>query len=190
MSNKDIKSFVRKEIREKRENLSEGEKEKLSSQIIKRFFENISPYLEKAQVIMSYMDFKNEVSTGEINRKLIEMGKTVLIPRVSEDKSRIIPVVFNGEFKKGNFGILESKGNDFTEKNIDIVIVPGVAFNTRGERIGFGRGYYDKFLNSFGETKPLKISLAYDFQVDDRFFGEEYDEKIHILITESKIMKF
>lgn len=190
MNKKEIKEIVRKEIRNKRENLSFDEKEKLSCEIIKRLFENFSEQFEKAEVIMSYMDFKNEVSTKELNKRFEKEGKKLLIPRVSEDKSKIIPVVINGEYKKGNFGILESKGADYTHGNIDIVIVPGVVFNSRGERIGFGKGYYDKFLTSFNnpEKKPLKISLAYDLQINDRFFGEEHDEKIDIIITEKRVI--
>lgn len=187
--NKIIKSIVRKEIREKRENLSFEEKENLSSVIVDKFFENFQEELKNAETVMSYMDFKNEVSTKELNKKFLQMGKTLLIPRISEDKSRIIPVVFNEELKRGNFGILESKGAEFT-KTIDIVIVPGIAFNSKGERVGFGKGYYDKFFAERKEKNILKISLAYEFQIDNRFCGEEQDKKIDILITQKRVIRF
>lgn len=143
MENRTIKNLVRKEIREKRENLTQDEKEKLSSAIREKFL-NISE-VKNAEVVMSYMDFKNEVETRNINEILVKNGKKVLVPRVSEDKEKIIPVEVTGEYRKGNFGIEEAKGNDFLNGKIDIVIVPGIAFNEKGGRIGFGKGYYDKF---------------------------------------------
>lgn len=190
MENKIIKNLVRKEIKSKRENLSKDEKEKLSSAIKEKFL-NLSE-IKNAEVIMSYMDFKNEVETREINKNLLEMGKKVLVPRVSRDKEKIIPAEVTGEYQKGSFGIEESAGKDFTKGKIDVVIVPGIAFNEKGGRIGFGKGYYDKFFSEREKTgdKILKISLAYDFQIDNRFSEEEHDKNIDILITEKRIIKF
>ncbi len=189
MNKKDIKNLVRKEIRIKRESLEENEKRRLSSIIIDKFL-NLEE-VKKASVIMSYMDFKNEVESRELNNILLSLGKKLLIPRVTENKEKIIPVYVNGEYKKGNFGILESEGKDFTEKGIDIVIVPGIAFNEKGGRIGFGKGYYDKFLSEREKNgeKILKIALLYDFQIDRRFESEEHDKAVDILITESRIIK-
>ena len=86
MENRTIKNLVRKEIREKRENLTQDEKEKLSSAIREKFL-NISE-VKNAEVVMSYMDFKNEVETRKINEILVKNGKKVLVPRVSEDKEK------------------------------------------------------------------------------------------------------
>lgn len=189
MIGREIKNLVRKEIRYKRENISLEEKKNLSTVITEKFF-NL-PEIEKADVIMSYMDFKNEVETRELNEKLIKLGKKVLIPRVSEDKEKIIPAEITGQYRTGNFGIAESLGKDFAGKKIDIVIVPGIAFNEKGARIGFGKGYYDKFLSQWEEEigKILKVSLAYDFQIDNRFSGENHDKNIDMIITENRIIK-
>lgn len=189
MENKNIKNLVRKEIREKRENLTQDEKEKLSL-IIREKFLNLSE-VKNAEIVMSYMDFKNEVETRKINEILMENGKKVLVPRVSENKEKIIPVEVTGEYRKGNFGIEEAKGKDFLNGKIDIVIVPGIAFNENGGRIGFGKGYYDKFFSERekAEDKILKISLAYDFQIDNRFKEEKHDKNVDIIVTEKRIIK-
>lgn len=187
-----LKNTVRKEIKLKRENLSLEEKVRLSTKITENFFKNFEKKLEKAEVIMSYMDFKNEVMTKKLNEKLKSMEKKIVLPKVLEDKSRIIPIEAEGKYIKGNFGILESTGREFLE-DIDIVIVPGIAFNTKGERIGFGKGYYDKFFHSLksqGRKVPLKISLIYNFQIDERFKGEEHDEKVDALVTETEVINF
>ena len=189
MESKIIKNLVRKEIREKRENLIQDEKEKLSSVIREKFLNLFE--VKNAEVIMSYMDFKNEVETRKINEILMENGKKVLVPRVSDDKEKIIPAEITGEYRKGNFGIEEAKGKDFMNGKIDIVIVPGIAFNENGGRIGFGKGYYDKFFSERENTgdKILKISLAYDFQIDNRFKEEEHDKNVDIIVTEKRIIK-
>lgn len=189
MESKIIKNLVRKEIREKRENLAQDEKEKLSS-VIREKFLNLSE-VKNAEVIMSYMDFKNEVETGKINKILCETGKKVLVPRVSGDKEKIIPAEVTGEYRKGSFGIEEAEGKDFLNGKIDIVIVPGIAFNEKGGRIGFGKGYYDKFFSEREKTgdKILKISLAYDFQIDNRFKEEKHDKNVDIIVTEKRIIK-
>ena len=189
MKNRTIKNLVRKEIRIKRESLEENEKRRLSSIIIDKFL-NLEE-VKKALVIMSYMDFKNEVETRKINEILVKNGKKVLVPRVSEYKEKIIPVEVTGEYRKGNFGIEEAEGNDFLNGKIDIVIVPGIAFNEKGGRIGFGKGYYDKFFSEREKNgdKILKISLAYDFQIDNRFKEEEHDKNVDIIITEKRIIK-
>lgn len=187
-----LKNTVRKEIKIKRDNLSLDEKIKLSTKITESFFKNFQKELEKAKVVMSYMDFRNEVMTNKLNEKLESMGKKIVLPKISEDKSRIIPTEAEGNYIKGNFGILESTGKEFLG-DIDIVIVPGIAFNTKGERIGFGKGYYDKFFDSLksqGKKVPLKISLIYNFQIDERFRGEEHDEKVDALVTETEVINF
>lgn len=187
-----LKNTVRKKIKFKRENLSLEEKIKLSTKITENFFKNFKKELEEAKIVMSYMDFKNEVMTDKLNKKLKSMGKKIVLPKVSEDKSRIIPTEAERKFIKGNFGILEPIGKEFLE-DIDIVIVPGIAFNTKGERIGFGKGYYDKFFDSLkiqGRKVPLKISLIYNFQIDERFKGEEHDEKVDALVTETEVINF
>lgn len=189
MDNKEIKNLVRKEIKTKRENMNEEEKKKLSNVIIEKFL-NL-PEVKNAKVVMSYMAFKNEVESRELNEKLLELGKKVLIPKVSDDKEKITAVLVTGEYKKGHFGIMESTGEDFSEKGIDIIIVPGVAFNKNGGRIGFGKGYYDKFISERENLneKSLRVSLAYDFQIDNRFSAEKHDKNIHLIITEKRIIE-
>lgn len=184
MNNKNI---IRKEIRTLRENLSKIEKEKFEKIILEKFF-NLKE-LQESKVIMSYMDFKNEVSTYRINKTFLENKKKVLIPKISDDKSEIYPVIFSDEMCLNSFGIYESDERYYGE-DIDIVIVPGIVFNLRGYRIGFGKGYYDKFLSSRKKENILKISLAYDFQIDDRFIEENHDVPIDILITDKRIIRF
>ena len=91
----------------------------------------------------------------------------------------------------GCFGIPEprkSKIKRFNKKNLDLVIVPGVVFDRGCNRIGFGHGYYDKFLRGLS-TKTKTIGLAYDFQIVDKLKAEKHDIPVDIIITEKMTIK-
>lgn len=183
MDRREIKNLLRREVKTLRDNMSSKDKELLSKIITDKFLKE--EILKKSKVIMSYMDFKNEVSTCYLHKKLIEMGKILVLPKVCGDN--IVPIKYENEFIEGKFGIKEPLGEKFLEK-IDIVIVPGIVFNRRGDRIGFGRGFYDRFLSK--NKAVIKYSFGYDFQLRDNFSGEEFDIKIDKLITEKEILNF
>lgn len=185
MNNQEIKKNLRKKIRKIRESLSFEEKENLSDMIIKKFLED--DVLKNSKTIMSYMSFKNEVETTKLHEYLLSLGKTILLPKMVGDN--IIPIKISKEFSCGNFGVVEPIGDEFL-RDINLVIVPGVVFNKKGDRIGFGKGFYDRFLSCEKYKNSYKISLAYDFQLDDSFSGEEFDIKIDKLITEKEILTF
>lgn len=185
MNNSEIKKCLRKKIRKIRESLSFEEKENLSAIIIKKFLED--DILKNSKTIMSYMSFKNEVETSKLHNQLLELGKIILLPKMID--GNIIPIKISKEFSSGNFGVIEPIGDEFLE-DIDLIIVPGVVFNKKGDRIGFGKGFYDRFLSFEKYKNSYKISLAYDFQIDNNFSGEEFDIKIDKLITEKEILIF
>ena len=134
---------------------------------------------------MSYMSFKNEVDTHKINERIIVARKKLILPRVM-DKENMEAVEYSGKFQKGSMGITEPVGESY-EGKIDLVIVPGIAFDKEGNRIGFGRGYYDRFLEKY--PKVEKIALIYDFQLVDNIPAEKYDRKIDVLFTKNKVIK-
>lgn len=185
MTNSEIKKNLRKKIRKIRESLSFEEKESLSDIIIRKFLED--DVLKNSKTIMSYMAFKNEIETNKLHKYLLELGKTILLPKMIGDN--IIPIKISESFSYGEFGVLEPIGDEFLE-NIDLIIVPGVVFNKIGDRIGFGKGFYDRFLSCEKYKISHKISLAYDFQIDNSFSGEKFDMKIDKLITEKEILIF
>lgn len=185
MSNNEIKRSLRKKIKEIRESLSFEEKEKLSDIIIKNFLYDEN--LKNSKTIMSYISFKNEVETQNLHKYLLSLGKTILLPKIVNEN--IIPIKISENFSKGDFGIIEPVGDEFLEK-IDLIIVPGIVFNNLGDRIGFGKGFYDRFLSKDKYKNSFKISLAYDFQLDNNFIGDIFDIKINKLITEKNILNF
>ena len=181
------KDEIRKQILEKRSNLSLEEVDKKSELII----ENLTPYLKNAQNIMIFMDMKNEVRIT----KLIELypEKNFFISKIVNSKNREMKInKYNeNELVLHKFGYYESSSNDFyDEKILDIVIVPALAFDSSKNRIGFGGGYYDTFLNKVrGKNKnTLFIGVCYDFQMIEEVPIEGHDITLDLVINESEVL--
>lgn len=178
------KRKIRDEIKKLRLNLTKEQLEKESEFIYNKIID--SKIFEKAEVVMSYMSFQNEVDTEKINEYIISCGKKLLLPKML-DREIIKPIQYTGRFQKDNsFGIKEPIGKIY-DGDIDLIIVPGVVFDRDGNRIGYGKGYYDRFLKLYPKAK--KISLAYEFQILDSLEVEEHDEKIDEIITKNNIIK-
>lgn len=181
------KDEIRKQILEKRSSLSLEEVDKKSELIIK----NLSPYLKNAQNIMIFMDMKNEVRIT----KLIELypEKNFFISKIVNSKNREMKInKYNeNELVLHKFGYYESSSDDFyDEKILDIVIVPALAFDSSKNRIGFGGGYYDTFLNKVREKNKntLFIGVCYDFQMIEEVPIEGHDITLDLVINESEVL--
>ena len=181
------KDEIRKQILEKRSNLSLEEVNKKSELII----ENLAPYLKNAQNIMIFTDMKNEVRIT----KLIELypEKNFFISKIVNSKNREMKInKYNeNELVLHKFGYYESSSDDFyDEKILDIVIVPALAFDSSKNRIGFGGGYYDTFLNKVREKNKntLFIGVCYDFQMIEEVPIEGHDITLDLIINESEVL--
>ena len=181
------KDEIRKQILEKRSSLSLEEVDKKSELII----ENLTPYLKNAQNIMIFMDMKNEVRIT----KLIELypEKNFFISKIVNSKNREMKInKYNeNELVLHKFGYYESSSDDFyDEKILDIVIVPALAFDSSKNRIGFGGGYYDTFLNKVREKNKntLFIGVCYDFQMIEEVPIEGHDITLDLVINESEVL--
>ena len=192
MKNKKIdlqleKSKIRKEILEKRNNLSNEEVEKKSDLIIK----NLEKFVRNAENMMIFMDMKNEVRITKLIK--IYSEKNFFIPQITDTKNREMKInKYNeNELVLHKFGYYESSSSDFyNEEILDIVIVPAVVFDFGKNRIGFGGGYYDTFLKKVREKneKVLFIGVCYDFQIVDGVPREEHDMILDFVVSENKII--
>ena len=192
MKNKKIdlqleKSKIRKEILEKRNNLSNEEVEKKSDLIIK----NLEKFVRNAENMMIFMDMKNEVRITKLIK--IYSEKNFFIPKITDTKNREMKInKYNeNELVLHKFGYYESSSSDFyNEEILDIVIVPAVVFDFGKNRIGFGGGYYDTFLKKVREKneKVLFIGVCYDFQIVDVVPREEHDMILDFVVSENKII--
>ncbi len=176
-----MKNLIREALLQKRE-LHKTAKED-ANRIKERFFS--LPQIKKAESILLYYPHKNEVDTLPIISDLLKEGKIVLLPKVQGKD--IIPIQIKdlSNLKEGYAGIKEPEGNPVSVDSIDVIIVPGVAFDKKGHRLGYGKGFYDRFLK---KTKGLKIGLAYDFQVIEELPSEEHDVPLDLIITPTQII--
>ena len=178
------KDEIRKAILNKRESLTSDEKEYLDNVIYEKVL-NSSIY-KKSKVVFIYVSFKKEVDTHRIIKDALKGGKIVAVPKViSKDKGMIaVNIKSINELKKGYFGVYEPvKIDKIIEPTlIDLVIMPGVAFDKYGGRIGYGGSFYDRFLKAASE-KPYKLALAYKFQIIDRVPLMEHDILFDGIIT-------
>ncbi|KNY24803.1 5-formyltetrahydrofolate cyclo-ligase [Pseudobacteroides cellulosolvens] len=189
------KEVLRKSVLEIRKSIGQEDRIQKSQRIISKLI-NLKEY-KNAATIMCYVDFKGEVITSDILNSDINRNKTMCVPVVSdaEDGSRhIIASVLTdtkSELCKGCFGIMEPKSEYIRlldPKKIDLVIVPGVVFDENRNRIGFGAGFYDRFLRNV-RNDCIKVGLAYEFQIVDDVPVDDFDIPMDIIITEKRVIQ-
>ncbi len=186
-----IKDILRREILAKRGAMTKAEVDSKSESIHKQLF--MVKYFQEASTIMAYVDFRNEVTTEAIITQALALGKRVCIPVCSKEGCLITPSEvrhFPQDLQCGTWGILEPKPDcmrPVDPSEIDLVLVPGVAFDYRGNRLGYGAGYYDRFLQ---KTNPqaIFIALAFQLQVVDNAFPAPHDIPLHYILTEEKLI--
>ena len=147
----------------------------------------LMPFLEKADTIMCYIAAFNEPRTADIIQRLFDAGKKIVVPVSDALTCTILPSYLTspGKLIRGEYGIPEP--SEFIPADIgdiDISIIPGIAFDRSGMRIGFGKGYYDRFLAEFS---GMKIGLCYELQLYDSIPHDSHDIPMDIIITEGSI---
>lgn len=148
------------------------------------------PEFAAARCIAVYAPFQNEIDTSTIVRAAFVNGAKVLFPAVCGLSMVLRQVTSLDALKEGTYGILEpcNNGIDHQADEPDLIVIPGVAFDTRGHRIGYGKGYYDRFLSHAGLDACL-IGLCHDFQIVDGFLpAEEHDICLHMIITDKRLI--
>ena len=182
-----MKSAKRKELKLKR-SLIES-REYLCRLIEESFSET---YLYKnAEVILMYYSVGSEVSTQAIFEKALSDNKLTAFP-VCLDSNGVMSFYYvNGadDLEEGMYGIKAPKEGceQYGEHKNSLCIVPGLAFDKRGYRIGYGKGYYDRFLENFN---GITVGFCYEEMVEDILPADEFDKKVDYLITDKKIYKF
>ena len=143
----------------------------------------------RAENVGLYFPMKNEVDTSFLLQQGLESGKSIYYPRVEQG------LVFSEinsltDLVRGAFGLMEPqhtcpilKANE----NLDLILVPGIGFDTQGFRIGYGKGFYDRYLS---HKKNFAVGLAYEFQIISEIIPDPWDQKVQFLITEKQTYAF
>ncbi len=182
-----MKKAIKAEMMTARDNHPPGEVVRKSLEIEKRLL-GLSDF-GRAKTILFYASIKNEVQTLAAIKRALALGKRVVLP-VTEHGSKelgLYELTSADELKAGHLGIPEpSRSKKVDPADIDLIIVPGVAFDLHGDRLGYGIGYYDRLLK---KTTAHKIALAFDFQVVPALPREEHDVRVDKIITESGVIE-
>ncbi len=191
---KDAKSRIRKEILDVRDSLSGEDRTVLDRMIRERLFELTE--WETAENILIYLSFGSEADTWEIAKTALSSGKRVYCPRITDSGKSEMVFVRLADIKgveKNAMGISEPTGTGvFSHDEDALMIMPGVAFSTSHERIGYGGGYYDRYLASHDVRHCLAI--CYECQIRECFDAEgpvtdALDVRPHIMITEKRLYR-
>lgn len=136
-----------------------------------------------AKSIFVYLNTHDEAPTGDILENCFKGGKRVFVP-ITREIMTISEIFFDSEMEKKKYNILEPRTNIKPDIEIDLVIIPLVGFDKYKNRLGHGKGYYDRFLAMY---KGNKIALAFSCQELDKIITDEYDIKMGKIITEKQI---
>ena len=179
-----MKSELRKQVLQEMKAISQEQKQFIDQTLTERLLHH--PFYQEAKVIATYLSFPHEFQTQELIEQALKDGKKVLIPK-TYPKGRMDFVVYDPQqLVKTSFGLLEPQGDleVVDASQIDLIHVPGLAFTREGYRIGYGGGYYDRYLEQFsGHT----LSTVYHHQVQD-FIPENHDIPVQeVLIDERNL---
>ena len=185
------KKEVRNIMSKRRKSMSEQEVNRKSKTIIEKVMN--TEEFKKSKNLMVFLSFDNEVYTFDLIDKAMDMGKKVIVPYTVKDTYEIIPTLLKNieeDLEVSSYGYLEPKKDKITavqEEDIDLTIVPGLAFDKNMNRIGFGKGYYDRYL---AKTKKdsKNMAIAYEYQVLEEIPYDDYDVKMDYIITEEEII--
>ena len=178
------KTALRKHLLEKRDAIS-AELRDILSKNIHQNLKHISSYIN-SQNIACYFPIGSEVDTYAIMLDILRQNKCLLLPRIVNDNLMFYNVPSLEKLEKGNFGIMEPKDSCKKADKIDCVLVPTVGVSKLGIRLGYGKGYYDKFLSS---TDAVKISLTYSKQIVKIIPSDSHDIKMNWIITEDEYIE-
>ncbi len=141
----------------------------------------------RARVILLYYPVRGEPDLIPLVRSLLKAKKEIAFPRVEGDSLTLYTVSDLGSLRRGRFGIPEPvDGKRVDPADVDLAVVPGVIFDRRGYRIGFGKGYYDRLLSGVGF---LKVGVAYSFQVLEEIPRDPWDVPVDIVVTEEEVIR-
>ncbi|MDO5291830.1 MAG: 5-formyltetrahydrofolate cyclo-ligase [bacterium] len=180
MAKQEIRHFIRSKKRE----LTQFDISKASKEIRDNLF--TCSYYKNATALYTFVSYNQEVDTKEIIKRAIADGKRVAVPKVQGKEIEFIYISSLEELKEGYQHILEPINNDWADPTKEIsplMLMPGLAFDHAGNRIGYGGGFYDRYLKKYQSASFYKCALGYEFQLFDQFEPEEFDIPVDGIIT-------
>lgn len=185
----ELKTAIRKQAHENRR--AQPNKDEVSVRIVDRFMQ-LDEY-QAAKTVMFYVDVRDEVRTRQALPKALQSGKRIVVPYCVDGELELFWLENMDELELGMYRILEPKSEmrsikskRFQPTDLDLIMVPGVAFDRQGGRTGHGKGYYDKLLQHARLDAPL-IALSFECQLFDKIPAESHDIYMDKVVTEDAV---
>ena len=195
------KEKVRKKAVETRDSIDEESRQQNSEEIAKQILE--ADWFKEADIVLSYHAFRSEVEVDALNRAVLTQGKKLYLPKtyVKEKQIRFFEITDLSKLKRGYQKIWEPTGEEpeFSFETVKeeqkkvLMIMPGTAYDARGYRMGYGGGYYDRYLNAHeAEWKMIDFMTVFAAFSEQKMIlipGERCDVKPDVIVTEKEIMQ-
>lgn len=140
---------------------------------------------DKAETIYGYMATMNEVSVRSALEKALDLGKAVGLPKVVDKKMSYYKVTSLDQVVFGQFGIMEPISEELIEPSEnDLMLVPGIVFDQKGYRVGYGGGYYDRYISQYETIPYIRYGICYNNQLVEGIDHEAFDQKVDMVISE------
>ena len=183
------KTFLRSHYKKKRLSLTKREVDNLSLRVFKQLDKLNIWKLKHYHIFISISKY-NELDTSSIINKLKSKQKIIIVPKISNNELVHVAINDDTEYSLNEYGIKEpNDGNHFIIENLDIILIPLLAFDIEGHRVGYGKGYYDRFLK-LTNNSTLKIGLSFFDPITKIQDIDDNDVKLDYCITPKQVYKF
>jgi len=172
-----------------RDSLGSGELQALSEVITKQIL-SLDEF-KKADIILSFVSCRSEVITEQILETALKLGKQVGVPRVEGNEMFFYGIDSLDELEPGYFGILEPvlKNKTALIPQNSFMLVPGLAFDVKLNRIGYGKGFYDRYFEKYKEQSFIKCGVAFELQLCEKIETDPNDRPLDMLVTERRVIR-
>ncbi len=186
-----MKNEIRAEVLKRRDSIPLDLKKRKDAAINNSFF-NLEEFIDAKSVLM-YVSFRTEVDTFGQLEGILCLGKKLVVPLVDSKQKKLTLYEIKDitDLVSGYMDIPEPKAVENRKvelKDIDIIVIPGTGFDTKGNRLGYGGGYYDRLLADTEKNIP-KIALAFEEQIVEEIPSEPHDMKMDIIITDERVIR-
>lgn len=191
MKNNEIKKTIRRKTLQKRDSIAKDLKAEKDISILQRII--MLPEFSDAKTILFYASFRSEADTMDMIKLSLHLGKLAVLPRVCKKEHilKLYEIKNMDELARGYMWILEPSVDEARLRklsDIDLVIIPGAAYDIQGNRLGYGAAYYDKLLAT-PERKIPVIAPAYEEQIVEKIPAEPHDIKVDKIITDKRVIE-
>lgn len=178
------KAEVRAYCKEKRKSLHLEERSILENNLMQHFLQ--LPQVIEAEWIYPFVSYGTEADTQNLIVKLLSQGKALAVPKVTGDEMEFVAITSFDELQPGTMGILEPTTNCVVPAKDGVMIMPGLGFDLSGMRVGYGAGFYDKYLakNSNSRDSLYCLGYGFDFQLLEHIEGEKHDQLLDGIVTD------